>query len=219
MNLSKRITLTKPLAALAFLSGLALVTSRANAEEPLSSNLGVPPAWKSWERMTVTAPGFMSKTKTIQLPDFLLKIWAKEIAENDKKFRDDGNADLLYKDGHAHAKALYSVYQDSGRTVIVSILDAAKYCQEGPNDSGSTQIHSTCPVRVTVTRGDEAKSVDYPDACFLDISYGNPPGGPDPLTNASLTRYDRQAGMIELTAIRDNRSLPECAKQLRIPPL
>ena len=209
----------RPLALLTFLSGLSLLPVQTEAAELMQSNLGTPPAWKSWDRMTVTAPGFMSKSKTIQLPDFLLKIWAKEIAENDQKFRDEGNVDLLYKDGHAHAKALYSVYQDSGRTVVVSILDAAKFCQEGPNDPGSTQIHSTCPVRVTVMRGGEVTSADYPGACFLDISYGNPPGGPGPLTNASLTRYDQQTGVVELVAIRDNRSLPECAKQLKVPPL
>jgi len=214
----KRFSLIRPLALFYFLSSFALIPVQAGADELMQSNLGTPPAWKSWDRMTVTAPRSLSKTRTLQLPDFLLKIWANEIAENDDKYRQDGNGQLI-KNGHAPAEALYSVYHDGELTVIVSLLNTAKYCQDGPNDSASTQIHSTCPVRVTVTRGGEPKNVDYPEACFLDISYGNPPGGPDPLANASLTRYDRQAGVVELIAIRDNRSLPECAKQLKVPPL
>ena len=213
----KRIPLMRPLALFSVL--WALPSGQAGAEEPMLGNLGLPPEWKSWDRMTVTAPGFMSKSKTLQLPDFLMKLWAREIAANDQKIRDEGNANLLYKDGHAAAEALYSVYQDSGQTVIVSILDAAKFCQDGPNDAASTQLHAVCPVRVTVVRGQESKSADYPDACFLDITYGNPPGGPNPVTNATLTHYDRQAGMVELIAIRDNRSLPQCAKRLMVPAL
>ena len=213
----KRIPLMRPLALSSVL--WALLSGQVGAEEPMLGNLGVPPEWKSWDRMTVTAPGFMSKTKTIQLPDFLMRLWAKEIAANDQKFRDEGNANLLYKDGHATAEALYSVYQDSGQTVIVSILDAPKFCQDGPNDAASTQLHAVCPVRVTVVRGQASNSADYPDACFLDITYGNPPGGPNPVTNATLTHYDRQAGMVDLIAIRDNRSLPQCAKRLKVPAL
>lgn len=182
----------------------------------MTSNLGVPPKWKGWDRMTVTAPGFMSKTRTIQIPEFLKAIWAREIAENDRHFAEI-NQKLIYKDGHAHADALWSVYQDGVRTVVVSMLDTGKFCEEGPSDFHSTQIHSTCPIRITVVQGQSAKTADYPEGCFMDISFGNPPGGPDTLTNASLTRYDRQAGMIELIAIRDNRSLPECAKRLKVP--
>ncbi len=213
----KRIDWMRPLALSSLL--WALMSGQAGADEPMSSNLGLPPAWKSWDRMTVTAPGFMSKPKTLQLPDFLMKLWAKEIAENDQKFRDEGNAKLFYKDGHAPAEALYSVYQDGGQTVIVSILNTPKFCQDGPNDAASTQLHSVCPVRVTVERGGESKSVDYPDACFLDITYGNPPGGPNPVTNATLVRYDHQAGRVDLIAIRDNRSLPQCSKRLKVPVL
>jgi hypothetical protein len=36
----------------------------------------------------------MSNTKTLQLPDFLMKLWAKEIAANDDKYREDNNAQL-----------------------------------------------------------------------------------------------------------------------------
>lgn len=204
--------------SLVLLSSLALTAFQAGADEILQSNLGTPPSWKSWDRMTVTAPRSMSKTKAIQLPDFLLKIWMNEIAANDDKYRQDGNAQMI-KNGHAPVEALYSVYQHGDMKVVVSLLNSAAFCQDGPNDAASTQIHSVCPARVTVIRGAEMKSVDYPGACFLDISYGNPPGGPDPLTNASLTRYDRQAGVVELIAIRDNRALPECAKSLRVPPL
>ena len=212
----KRIPLMRPLALSSVL--WALLSGQAGAEGPMLSNLGVPPEWKSWDRMTVTAPRFMSNTKTLQLPDFLMKLWVNEIAANDDKYREDNNAQLI-KNGHAPAEALYSVYQDSGQTVIVSILNTAKYCQNGPNDAASTQLHSVCPVRVTVVRGQASSSVDYPDACFLDITYGNPPGGPNPVTNATLTRYDRQAGMVDLIAIRDNRSLPQCAKRLKVPVL
>ena len=212
----KRIDLMHPLALSSLL--WALMSGQAGADEPMSSNLGVPPAWKSWDRMTVTAPGFMSKLKTLQLPDFLTKLWAKEIAANDDKYREDNNAQLI-KNGHAPAVALYSVYQEGDQTVIVSILNVAKFCQDGPNDAASTQLHSVCPVRVTVERGGESKSVDYPEACFLDITYGNPPGGPNPVTNATLTRYDRQAGRVDLIAIRDNRSLPQCSKRLKVPVL
>lgn len=203
----------------ALLAGLAASPIQASAEELLQSNLGTPPGWAGWDRMTVTAPAFLSKSKTLQIPGFLLDIWAKEIAGNDQKFRDEGNADLLYKDGHAHAKALYSVYRQDEVTVVVSILETAKQCQEGPNDAASQQIHSVCPVRVTVQQGGSAKSVDWPGACFLDPTYGNPPGGPDPKANATLTRYDRQAGRVDLVSLRDNRSIPECAKQLQVPPL
>jgi hypothetical protein len=80
----KRIPLMRPLALSSVL--WALLSGQAGAEEPMLGNLGVPPEWKSWDRMTVTAPRFMSNTKTLQLPDFLMKLWAREIAENDQKF-------------------------------------------------------------------------------------------------------------------------------------
>ena len=220
----RKIT-TLILAALlsALAAGPALSAEAGQAEPGLMvSNLGAPPAWKQkgWDRMSVTAPGFMSKTKTIQLPEFLKKIWAKEIAENDRHFAEI-DPKLIYKDGHAHADALWSVYKDGGRTVIVSMLDTGKFCESGPNDFSSTQIHSTCPIRVTVVLGQSVKSDDYAEGCFLDSTAFNAPGkpvyGPDPAINASLTRFDRQAGIVELVAIRDNRSLPECAKRLKVP--
>lgn len=192
------------------------VRAGQSQENVMLSNLGTPPKWKGWDRMTVTAPGFLSKTRTIQIPEFLKKIWAREIAENDRHMVQI-NPKNIYRDGHAYAVALWSVYPDGGRTVIVSMLDTAKFCEEGPNDFRSTQIHSTCPVRVTVEQGRVTKSVDFAEGCFLDVSFGNPPGGPDPLINASLTRYDRQAGVIDLIAVRDNQSLPACAKRLKVP--
>jgi hypothetical protein len=211
------------LVALAFAAGPSLPAEAGKAEAGLMvSNLGAPPAWKQkgYDRMSVTAPGFMSKTKTIQIPDFLKKIWAKEIAENDRQFA-VANPELIYKDGHAHAAALWSVYQDGSRTVIISLLHTGKFCEEGPNDFHSTQIHSTCPIRVTVVQGQTVKNKDFPEGCFLDSTFDNAPGetrsGPDPAVNASLTRYDRQAGIVELIAIRDNRSLPQCTKRLTLP--
>lgn len=220
-----RKPLTLILTALALvLAAVPGLPAEAARPEPglMVSNLGAPPAWrqKGWDRMSVTAPGFMSKTKTIQLPGFLKKIWAKEIAENDKQFAETSPR-LIYKDGHAHADALWSVYQDGDRTVVVSLAHTGKFCEEGPNDFNSTQIHSVCPIRVTVVRGQSVKNADYPGGCFLDSTFDSAPGevgsGPDPTVNASLTRYDRQAGMVELVAIRDNRSLPECAKRLAVP--
>jgi len=202
----------------ALLAGLAASPIQASAEELLQSNLGTPPGWAGWDRMTVTAPRHLSASKTLQIPSFLLDIWAKEIAENDDKYRQEGNADLI-KNGHAPAEALYSVYREGAVTVVVSLLNTAKACEDGPNDAASQQIHSVCPVRVTVQQGGSAKSVDWPGACFLDPTYGNPPGGPDPKANATLTRYDRQAGRVDLVSLRDNRSLPGCAKQLQVPPL
>jgi hypothetical protein len=198
--------------------------------KPVVSNLGTPPAWKGWDRMTVTMPGFMSKNDTLQLPDFLLKIWAKEIAANDQQYRDQGlltggnGRSLFGTDGHAPADALYTVYRDGDRTIVVSMLDTAKACEDGPNDFSSNQIHSTCPVRLTVIRGQRMNSVDTPDACFLDATYDVAPGEsregfPDPRINASLTRYNRPAGTVEVIAIRDNKSLPDCAKRLKVPPL
>ncbi len=205
----------------------------AFAGQPLSteglmvSNLGAPKQWKDkgWDRMTVTAPGFMSKTDTLQIPGYLLNIWFKEIAHNDKKYVVENIApngkSLLGKDGHAPADALWSVYQDGDRMVVVSMLDTAKFCEDGPNDINSTQIHSTCPIRVTVVQGLTVKNADYPGGCFLDSSFDSAPGkpryGPDPAINASLTRYDRQAGIVELIAIRDNFSLPVCIKRLKVP--
>jgi hypothetical protein len=126
------------------------------------SNLGAPPAWKQkgWDRMSVTAPGFMSKTRTLQLPEFMKTIWAKEIAENDRQMRQTNPSLSPYKDGHSPADALWSVYKDGDRTVIVSMLDTAKFCEDGPSDFNSTQIHSTCPVRVTVVQGQTVKNVD-----------------------------------------------------------
>lgn len=225
--------LKRPLVFVLSILALALILvatrafpAEAGKAEPglMVSNVGAPPTWKQkgWDRMSVTAQRYMSESKTIQLPGFLKRIWAKEIAENDRKYIVENIADpngnsLLGKDGHAPARALYSVYQDGGRTVVASLLDTAKFCEDGPSDFNSTQIHSICPIRVTVVQGQTVKNADYQGGCFLDITYGNPPGGPDPATNASLTRYDRQAGVVELIAIRGNRSLPECAKRLAVP--
>lgn len=206
------------LALSALLAGLAVFPFLSEAEELLQSKLATPPGWAGWDRMTVTAPAFLSASKTLQIPGFLLDIWAKEIADNDNQYRLEGNAALI-KNGHAPAEALYSVYQDGGMTVVVSLLNTAKACEDGPNDAASRQIHSVCPVRVTVQKDGQSKSVDWPGACFLDPTYGNPPGGPDPRANATLTRYDRQAGRVELVSLRDHRSIPECARQLQVPPL
>lgn len=207
-----------------------LIARPALAAEPVVSNLGTPPAWKGWDRMTVTMPGFMSKSDTLQLPAFLLKIWAKEIEANDQDYRDQKlttgahGRSLFGKDGHAPADALYSTYHDGDLTVIVSLLDTEKSCDPGPSDFNSDQIHSTCPVRIVVQRGQAAKRVDYSGACFLDSTFDVRPGEsregfPDPSINASLTRFDAKAKVIELIAIRDNRSLPGCAKRLKIPEL
>ncbi|PZN83056.1 MAG: hypothetical protein DM484_05275 [Candidatus Methylumidiphilus alinenensis] len=222
--------MSKTLISWTFLFCLTLsalpVRAGQSQENLMLGNLGTPPKWKGWDRMTITAPGFMSKNDRLQIPLFLMKIWANEISINDRKYTDgnitrtDGSS-LLGQDGHAPAKALYSVYHDGGRTVFVSMLDTAKFCESGPSDFHSTQIHSTCPIRITVVQGLSVKSADFAEGCFLDPTFDIAPGekrwGPDPLINTSLTRYDRQAGVIDLIAIRDNKSLPECAKRLKVP--
>jgi hypothetical protein len=154
------------------------------------------------------------------IPDFLARLWANEIAANDRHYRNDlglteRTDPKLFRQGHASAYFLYREFRSASRTVLVSILETELGCDPDkvlPEDA----TYDLCPAKVTVTEGGQTRTASLPQVCWYDVSEDRD-YRQQPSPNGTFVRIDEATHTVHFGIWERGRAVSRCAKQLRLP--
>jgi hypothetical protein len=189
----------------------------------MAAALGAPPtitaaasAPAGWSQL-ILAGGI---TVNQAIPDVLATTWAKEIAANDRHYRNDLGMNErtdpnLFRQGHAPAGFLYREFRSSNRAVRVSILETALGCDPDkilPADAN----YDLCPAQVTVTEGGQTRTASLPQVCWYDVSEDTDYSR-QPTPNGTFVRIDEAAHRVQFGVWERGKLLPQCTKQISLP--
>lgn len=189
----------------------------------MAAALGAPPtitaaasAPAGWSQL-ILAGGI---TVNQAIPDVLATTWAKEIAANDRHYRNDLGMNErtdpnLFRQGHAPITFLYREFRSPSRSVLVSLLETALGCDPDqilPADAN----YDLCPARVTVTEGGRTRTATLPQTCFYDADE-DPDYSAQPTPNGTFVRIDEAARRVYFGVWERGKRLPQCSKQVSLP--
>ena len=143
----------------------------------------------------------------------MVEIWGDLINSNNRYFRETLKEERFMK-GNAPAQFLSHTFTDGASQITVSLISIMRECDTGANSFSSTDLHSICPVRVTVT-GPQGVKTTRSKGCFL-YAYQDVPDAPDPRTNATFVAYDAKQGVVTVRALRDGRPVRDCTTTIKI---
>lgn len=183
---------------------------------PLLAEPAARTAPPGWEQLAL-AGGI---TVNQAVPDPLSQLWVGEIAANDRHYANDlgltpASDPKLFRRGHAPFALLHGSHPSQGRTMAVSILQAANVCDPDhilPSDAA----YDLCPAKITVTEGGSTRAALVRQVCWYDATEDSD-YRQQPAPNGTFVRFDEATRTVHFGVWERGKAVAACAKFSKLP--